>query len=107
MVKMVCICDFESSRSCFFQMLVTILVVTAIVSGEDCEDLNTPRIPPLGVVSQAGYGAPCDDRSPCEPGMSCCRNARRKMVCEGVLISKAHHIDCYESYLFFINFELY
>ena len=53
-----------------------------------CSDLNTPHLPPNGVISQAGYGAPCD-RTPCQPGMSCCYNARNKAVCEGQL-----HFKC-------------
>ena len=66
-------------------MLITITAVTLYdVMGQDCVDLTTPHLPPLGVVSHARYGAPCDERSPCEPGMSCCQNARKKMVCEGM-----------------------
>ena len=47
-----------------------------------CNDLSTPHIPPEGVLSQAGYGAPCE-KTPCLPGMSCCYNGRYKAVCEG------------------------
>lgn len=48
-----------------------------------CKKLNTPNVPPRGVVDQAGYGAPCS-KNPCQAGMSCCINARRKLVCEGM-----------------------
>ena len=61
------------------------LLAVVMVNTQDfpmCNDLSTPHIPPEGVLSQAGYGAPCE-KTPCLPGMSCCYNGRYKAVCEG------------------------
>ena len=78
---------FIAAVKCYFQ--ASFLVnVSHTQDFHQCSDLNTPHLPPNGVISQAGYGAPCD-RTPCQPGMSCCYNARNKAVCEGQL-----HFKC-------------
>lgn len=58
----------------------------SFISAEEfpqCDAPNTPRLPPNGVTSQAGYGAPCHSYRPCKPGMSCCSNSAAQLVCEG------------------------